>query len=393
MRPSSIACSFLLLLPLVSTDALPALDPCWRQCFTHELACKDGDWPCALSEAKPNQRLLIIVLTGSGFCRKARQTSLFSETIICIRQTCIGNRPFDPTALLAPFTEKCQKPISPDILANANALAAGNTASSDSSTISDDIAVDSPAIKFAATATSSIANLITTTYIGLATNADGQQETFTVPALVGPAGTIYGNPVTKVDGTTTPTSVVTLPWPTLPVGYFFSRSGSGAVTNSPAKAPTSLGPNIGVTTRTTAIAVPTSEASSQETKDSEAVDPGEGGTVLEANEGTRQAAKSSLGLMEHIQPRIRIPPRVPDVENKFERRVGNRNGSGGDGGISRFVERIQGVSVEIIEGGGGRMDVVEVVGAAEDEGPAASNECGGVAFGEGNTRGQVVEDR
>ena len=241
-----------------------------------------------------------IVLTGSGFCRKARQTSLFSETVICIRQTCTDDRPFDPTALLTPFTEKCQKPISPDILANANALAAQNTASSDSSNssaTSDDIAVNSPAIKFAATATSAIANVITTTYIGLATNADGQQETFTVPALVGPAGTIYGNPVTKVDGTATPTSVVTLPWPTLPVGYFFSRSGSGAVTNSPAKAPTSWGPNIGVTTQTTAIAVRTSEVSSQETEDSEAVGPGEGGTVLEANKSTRQAAKSSLGLM------------------------------------------------------------------------------------------------
>ena len=55
MRLSSVAASFLLLLPLVSTEALPALDPCWRRCFTPKLACNDGDWPCKLfqEEADP----------------------------------------------------------------------------------------------------------------------------------------------------------------------------------------------------------------------------------------------------------------------------------------------------------------------------------------------------
>ncbi len=38
------------------------------------------------------------------------------------------------------------------------------------------------------------------------------------------------------------------------------------------------------------------------------------------------------------------------------------------------------------------MDVVEVVGAAENEGPAPSNECG-VAFGEGSITGEGVRDR
>ncbi|KAL8851495.1 MAG: hypothetical protein Q9221_003595 [Calogaya cf. arnoldii] len=272
MRLSSVAASFLLLLPLVSTEALPALDPCWRRCFTPKLACNDGDWPC--------------------FCRKARQSSLLTGTIACIRQTCTGNRPFDPTALLTPFTEKCRKPLPPDILANANAQAIQDTASSETP---GHIAGDAPVIRLAAATTSVKANVITTTYIGIATNANGDQETFTVPALVGLTGTIYGSPVTRIEGTVTPTNVVTLPWPTIPVGYFFSTSGSRIVTKPPASPTTSLKPNIGVTTQTTVVPVGTSGAFNQGTDNT-----GEGGTVLEAsdpNEGTRRGAKSSLGLM------------------------------------------------------------------------------------------------
>ncbi|KAL8835917.1 MAG: hypothetical protein Q9176_006601 [Flavoplaca citrina] len=275
MRLSSVATSFLLLLPLASTEALPALDPCWRSCFTPKLACKDGDWPC--------------------YCRKARQTSLLSDTVTCIRQTCTSNRPFSPAALLTPFTEKCRKPISPNVLANVNAVAAQDATSADESTPpsgASEVADDAPAIRFAAAATSDEANVITTTYVGIATNANGEQETFTVPALVGPTGTIYGNPVTKVEGTATPNNVVTLPWPTLPVGYFFSTSGSAAVTNPPASPTTSLIPNIGVTTRTTAISVGTPAAGNSGSEEA-----GQGGTVLEANEATTNGAKSSLGLM------------------------------------------------------------------------------------------------
>ncbi|KAL8753357.1 MAG: hypothetical protein Q9199_005109 [Rusavskia elegans] len=272
MKLSSVVASFLLLLPLASTEALPALDPCWRRYFTPKLACKDGDWPC--------------------FCRKARQTSLITDTIACIRQTCTGDRPFDPTALLTPFTENCRKPIPSDVLANANAQAAQGTASLDTSASLGKTAGDILALKLAAATTSAKANVITTTYIGIATNANGEQETFTVPALVGLTGTIYGSPVTKIEGTATPTNVVTLPWPTLPVGYFFSTSRSGVVTKPPTSATPSLGPNVGVTTRTTAIPVGTSGATSPDSGDA-----GEGGIVLEASEGTRQGAKSSLGLM------------------------------------------------------------------------------------------------
>ncbi|KAI4262585.1 MAG: hypothetical protein L6R42_002243 [Xanthoria sp. 1 TBL-2021] len=275
MKLSSIVASFLLLLPQASTEALPALDSCWRRCFTPKLACKDGDCPC--------------------FCRKARQTSLITDTIACIRQTCAGDRPFDPTALLTPFTENCRKPIPSDVLANANAQAAQAaqaTASSDTSASLSKNAGDIPALRLAATTTSAKANVITTTYIGIATNANGEQETFTVPALVGLTGTIYGSPVTKIEGTATPTNVVTLPWPTLPVGYFFSTSRSGVITKPPTSATPSLGPNVGVTTRTTAIPVGTSGATSPDSGDA-----GEGGTVLEVSEGTRQGAKSSLGLM------------------------------------------------------------------------------------------------
>ncbi|CAL8585057.1 hypothetical protein XPA_010636 [Xanthoria parietina] len=269
MRLSSAAASFLLLLPLASTEAFPALDPCWRRCITPKLPCKDGDWPC--------------------FCRTARQTSLFADTIACIRQTCTSDRPFDPIALLTPFTENCRKPISSDILSNADALAAQDSTLSDISASLSMTAGDIPALQLT---TSVKANVITTTYIGIATNSDGQRETFTVPALVGVAGTIYGSPVTKIDGTASPTKVVTLPWPTLPVGYLISTSRSGVVTKPPASAATTLGPNVGVTTRTMAVPVGTAGAISAGSGDS-----GEGGTVLEASEGTRQGAKSSLGLM------------------------------------------------------------------------------------------------
>ncbi|KAI4265982.1 MAG: hypothetical protein L6R38_009034 [Xanthoria sp. 2 TBL-2021] len=272
MRHLSVAASFLLLLPLASTEALPALDPCWRRCFTPKLACKDGDWPC--------------------FCREARQTSLITDTIACILQTCTGDRTFDPTALLTTFTENCRKPIPSDVLANANVQAAQDTASSDTSASLSKTAGDIPALNLAATTTSAKANVITTTYIGIATNANGEQETFTMPALVGLTGTIYGSLVTKIEGTVTPRNVVTLPWPTLPVGYFFSTSRSGVVTKPPTSAIPSLGPNVGVTTRTTTIPVGTSGATSPDSQDD-----GEGGTVLEASEGTRQGAKSSLGLM------------------------------------------------------------------------------------------------
>ncbi|KAL8643450.1 MAG: hypothetical protein Q9226_008363, partial [Calogaya cf. arnoldii] len=164
-----------------------------------------------------------------------------------------------------------------------------------SSDTSSNIPGDAPAIKLAATTTTAKANVITTTYIGIAINANGDQETFTVPALVGLTGTIYGSPVTKIEGTVTPTKVVTLPWPTLPVGYFFSTSGSGVVIKPPVSPTASLRPNIGVTTQTTVVPVGTPGAFNQGTDHA-----GEGGTVLEAsdpNEGTRKAAKSSLGLM------------------------------------------------------------------------------------------------
>ncbi|KAL8799578.1 MAG: hypothetical protein Q9182_005789 [Xanthomendoza sp. 2 TL-2023] len=279
MKASSIATtasSFLFLLPCVSSEALPALDPCWRQCFTRKLPCADRDWPC--------------------FCRSARQTDLFPNTISCIRQTCTANQPFNPTALLTPFTENCKKPIDPDVLSNAHALAAQDPASPDNSTSLVAPVANPPPARVAPATTAGGANVITTTYIGLATNANGQQETFTVPALVGLTGTIYGSPLTKVDGTATPTSIITLPWPTLPVGYFSPQSGSGSGSVTPPTAkPTSLSNTfgIGVTTITSAVVAKTSGTSN----DPERGGSGSGGTVLETSEGTRFRTKSSLGLM------------------------------------------------------------------------------------------------
>ncbi|KAL8767872.1 MAG: hypothetical protein Q9209_005764 [Squamulea sp. 1 TL-2023] len=219
---------------------------------------------------------------------------MFSRTTTCIRQTCTGNRPFNPTPLI-PFTENCQKPISPEVLAYANALAAQNTTSSSdwsSSGSSEDVTLNAPTCRLAATSLSAEAKVATSTYVGLAINADSQQETFTVPALVESMETIYGSPITKVEGKATPTSTISLPWPTLPIGYFFSQSGSGAVTNPSTEAATSLGPNASVTRQTSAVAVGTSGASTQEPADAEG-----GGTVLEANQGSKQGGKSSLGLM------------------------------------------------------------------------------------------------
>ncbi|KAL8995443.1 MAG: hypothetical protein Q9169_004814 [Polycauliona sp. 2 TL-2023] len=290
MRLSSVAASFLLLLPLASTEALPALDPCWRSCFTPKLACKDNDWLCKLLQQVPYSPS---VLTASGFCRKARQSSLLADTVTCIRQSCTGNRPFNPTALLTPFTEHCRKPIPPKVLANVNALAAQEEALPDDPNnppiLNEGAGDGTPVIKLAAAATSAQANTMTTTYIGIATDANGQQQTFAVPALVGPSPTIYGSPVTEIEGTATPTSIVTLPWPTLPVGYFFPTSRAGVVSNQPQSATTSLPPNVGVMTQTTSVPVGTPAATRG--------DGEEGGTLLESNVGTRRGAKSSLGLM------------------------------------------------------------------------------------------------
>ncbi|KAL8670308.1 MAG: hypothetical protein Q9168_005148 [Polycauliona sp. 1 TL-2023] len=247
------------------------MDPCWRSCLTPKLACKDGDMPC--------------------YCRAARQTSLLADTITCIRQTCTANRPFNPTALLTPFTEQCRKPIPANKLANINALAAQDGASPDASNspiIAAQYAGNGAPVKLAAAVTSAEANVISSTYvIGIANNAKGEQETFTFPAVVGASETVYGSPVTTIDGTVTPTNVITMPFPTLPVGYFFPTSRAGVVSIPPLPTTSGLPPNVGVTTLTSAIPVGTPQAG----------DGAEGGTLLASSEGMRRGAKSSLGLM------------------------------------------------------------------------------------------------
>ncbi|KAL9596301.1 MAG: hypothetical protein Q9219_005896 [cf. Caloplaca sp. 3 TL-2023] len=254
----SIVQSLLLLLPSVSAEALPALAPCWRDCFT-------------------------------SFCRQARTTSLLPDTITCIRQSCTAGRPFSSITLLTPFEEHCNDPIPPNIITKANALASEKSASSGraASSILDNGAQDS------APATPSM----TTTFIGIATNADGQQETYTVPAIVGATGTVWGKPVS--DDFTTPASTITLPWPTLPVGYFSTASSAtvSRATSAPGEQGSESLSGTRAATSTTAVEAESSGTAGSTPSNSPSGDSGGGGTILEASEGTKHGAGSLLGLM------------------------------------------------------------------------------------------------
>ncbi|KAL8727428.1 MAG: hypothetical protein Q9181_005715 [Wetmoreana brouardii] len=297
MRLSTVPYSFLLLLPSVSTEALPALDPCWRQCVTHKLPCADGHWPC--------------------FCRTARTTPFLADSVTCIRQNCTADEPFSPTELLTPFQETCKKPIPSAVIAHANALAAQDPASTPISTAiavaltAEETGVDNnPASGVAKQKHTSVprdTNDVTTTYIGIATNANGQQETFTVPALVGVTGTIYGSPVTKAQGSVTATSVVTLPWPTLPVSWFSTVHAPASGASSVARASGSQSGSPVATDAATATtsSTGTSSAGSRQTSRSE-----EGGTVLDTSSGRQHRAGSSLGLMPGLTNAQSIPTLV-----------------------------------------------------------------------------------
>ncbi|KAL8902417.1 MAG: hypothetical protein Q9207_004738 [Kuettlingeria erythrocarpa] len=263
MRLSTIAStaySLVLLLPSVSAEAFPALDPCWRQCVTHLLPCPDGRWKC--------------------FCRQARETALLTDSVACIREQCTSGRPFSPITLLTPFEEKCM--FSDDDLADARGLAAQKSAPSNSP--DDDLAVRVPTTSTSPSSAPDAA-MTTTTYIGIATNVDGKEETYTVPALLVATGTIFGKPITGVQGNATPTSTVTLPWPTLPVGWFsLSQSSETTRASSVVQAPTA-------TTAAAAASAPTSTGGPKDEKAST------GGTILDTSEGRKHGAASSLGLM------------------------------------------------------------------------------------------------
>ncbi|KAI4123665.1 MAG: hypothetical protein LQ338_005155 [Usnochroma carphineum] len=232
------------------------------------------------------------------FCRAARTTSLLSDSVSCIRQNCTAGRPFLSTALLTPVEEKCKEPISPNILANANRLAAQDpafsidVAPSLASLAAKNGAKDGLAIRVIATTNKpSSFHDVTTTYIGIATDANGQQETFTVPALLVATGTVYGKPVTKVQGPESPTSTVTLPWPTLPVGYFSLSQSTPSRTTSLVQAP---GLSTTATTTSAAAAGPSSTNSQKSQKTGKTSDEG---TILDTSDGPKHGAGSSLGLM------------------------------------------------------------------------------------------------
>ncbi|KAI4285340.1 MAG: hypothetical protein L6R35_004680, partial [Caloplaca aegaea] len=114
----------------------------------------------------------------------------------------------------------------------------------------------------------------------------GQQETFTVPALLVATGTVYGRPVTEVQGPP-PKSTIALPWPTLPVGYF-SLSQPPPGTTVPVQA---LG--LVTTPSTGSAAAPTSSGQGSR----RGGDIEDGGTILDTNDGPKHGAASSLGLM------------------------------------------------------------------------------------------------
>ncbi|KAL8947679.1 MAG: hypothetical protein Q9222_006063 [Ikaeria aurantiellina] len=247
-------------------------------------------------------------LSPEGFCRAGRYTPFFANTISCIRQTCNANQPFDPVTLLTPWLENCKKPVYPDIIASASALArqdsgSDNSLSSPSTTTQPSPTVVKaggvrPANNIAATGSAASsthrANVITTTYLGIATNANGQQETFTVPALVGFTETVFGNPVTTVTGTATPTSIITLPWPTLPVGYFSAKHSLGGAARS-SLGGTKTQQASGSTSVIIAVAFGTSGTSGAAQTGAAG---GNGGTVLDSGSEQRpRGAKSLLGLM------------------------------------------------------------------------------------------------
>ncbi|KAL8829023.1 MAG: hypothetical protein Q9170_006351 [Blastenia crenularia] len=219
---------------------------------------------------------------------------------MCIRQTCTAGQPFSPVALLTLFEENCKNPLPPTILSNASALAVQDSVSSQSpapSTTADSVN-ETPAVKAAAASTIPLAHpsAITTTFLGIATDANGQQETFTVPALVGITGTIWGKPVTGEPGAASPTSTVTLPWPTLPVGYFSMTHSSGTLSPSASGQQNSMGGNQKPAIQSSPTAVEGSTGTRGQKGSATGVG-NDGGTVLEASEGTIHRAESSLGLM------------------------------------------------------------------------------------------------
>lgn len=219
-----------------------------------------------------------------GFCREARTTSLLSDSVACIRQQCTAGQPFSPITLMTPFEEKCELPI--DDFVVAKRLAAQNSAASSSA--DDDLAVRVPATLTSPSSALDTAST-TTTYIGIATNVDGREETFTVPALLVATGTVYGKPITGVRGSATPTSTVTLPWPTLPVGWFSSSQSTTIMApSSLVQAPRST---TTATISSTSTAMPTS-SSSQGNRESN-----DGGTILDTSNGRKHGAASSFGLM------------------------------------------------------------------------------------------------
>ncbi|KAL8690209.1 MAG: hypothetical protein Q9218_004291 [Villophora microphyllina] len=264
-----------LLLQLVSTEALPALDPCWRQCVTHQLPCADADWPC--------------------FCRTARTTPLLANSVTCIRQTCTAGRPFDPITLLTPFREHCKKPIAPTTYANAEALAAQDRAPSPANTsnvISTNRASDAGGSQaFRVEAPTSIpknASVVATTYIGGAANSNDQQETHTVPELAGTTGTLYGSPASNVQGTVTSANFVTLP----AVSFSAQRSAATSGISSARISGSQGGSSVVAESASPTTAPGTSNTSSQSTGGA-----GDDGTILSSNDGIQYSAASSLGLM------------------------------------------------------------------------------------------------
>ncbi|KAL8974547.1 MAG: hypothetical protein Q9197_001225 [Variospora fuerteventurae] len=226
-------------------------------------------------------------LLSTSFCRAARSSSMLSDSVTCISEKCTAGGPFSPAPLLDLFKEDCQVPISPNILNKVKRLAAQRLAPSPDPVSSTSVQSNAgeASTSEAAVKSSVTPKEVTTTYIGIATNAEGQQETFTVPALLVATGTVYGRPVTEVQGPP-PTSTIALPWPTLPVGYF-SLSQPAPGTTAPVQA---LGP---VTTPSTGSAAARTSSGQRSPQGGDIED---GGTILDTNDGPKHGAASSLRL-------------------------------------------------------------------------------------------------
>ncbi|KAI4162014.1 MAG: hypothetical protein LQ342_004326 [Letrouitia transgressa] len=140
--------------------------------------------------------------------------------------------------------------------------------------------------------------LTTTTFLGIATVEGGVLQSFTVPAVVGPTGTVFGVPVNKGPE---PTNTVTLSWPTLRPDYFLTRAGNnggGGVASASATKEIVVTSSVPAGGKTSTVI--SSAGAAGAPKETGGTDMTTQGTILDSeNKGARAQGQrgSLLGLM------------------------------------------------------------------------------------------------